>query len=115
MLTAKAEETDQVVGVSLGCDPAEYTAAGVAGKLVVTVRGTCARVDRAIYGQQAGAAAVAMINSAAGYPPYEGPITANPDTGVPFNVTIPFLGVQGPSQPQLVDNQVREGRVSTKR
>jgi minor extracellular serine protease Vpr len=84
-------------GVSLGCDPAEYTAAGVAGKLVVTVRGTCARVDRAIYGQQAGAAAVAMINSAAGYPPYEGPINSNPDTGVPFNVTIPFLGVQGPS------------------
>src|SRR5205814_8131140 len=28
-------------GVSLGCDPAEYTAAGVAGKLVVTARGTC--------------------------------------------------------------------------
>jgi subtilisin family serine protease len=84
-------------GVSLGCDPAEYTAAGVAGKLVVTVRGTCARVDRAIYGQQAGAAAVVMINSSAGYPPYEGPITSNPDTGAPFTVTIPFLGVQGPS------------------
>src|SRR5258708_37505377 len=50
-----------VGGVSLGCDPAEYTAAGVTGKLVVTVRGNCARVDRAIYGQQAGAAAVAMI------------------------------------------------------
>jgi subtilisin family serine protease len=84
-------------GVSLGCDPAEYTAAGVAGKLVVTVRGTCARVDRAIYGQQAGAAAVAMINSSAGYPPYEGPINSNPDTGAPYTVTIPFLGVKGPS------------------
>ncbi|HEV7612988.1 MAG TPA: S8 family serine peptidase [Steroidobacteraceae bacterium] len=83
-------------GISLGCDPAEYTAAGVAGKLVVTVRGNCARVDRAIYGQQAGAAAVAMINNAAGYPPYEGPITSNPDTGAPYTVTIPFLGVQGP-------------------
>ncbi len=83
-------------GISLGCDPAEYTAAGVAGKLVVTVRGSCARVDRAIYGQQAGAAAVAMINNAAGYPPYEGPINSNPDTGVPYTVTIPFLGVQGP-------------------
>jgi minor extracellular serine protease Vpr len=84
-------------GVSLGCDPAEYTAAGVTGKLVVTVRGTCARVARAIFGQQAGAAAVAMINNAPGYPPYEGPINSNPDSGVAYTVTIPFLGVQGPS------------------
>jgi len=84
-------------GVSLGCDPAEYTAAGVAGKLVVTVRGTCARVARAVYGQQAGAAAVAMINNAPGYPPYEGPINSNPDTGMAYTVTIPFLGVQGPT------------------
>jgi len=83
--------------VSLGCDAAEYTAAGVAGKLVVTTRGVCARVARAIFGQQAGAAAVAMINSAPGYPPYEGPITSNPDSGVAYTVTIPFLGVQGPS------------------
>jgi minor extracellular serine protease Vpr len=82
-------------GVSLGCDPNEYTAAGVAGKLVLTLRGSCARVDRAIYGQQAGAAAVVMINNAAGYPPYEGPINSNPDTGAPFKVTIPFLGAQG--------------------
>jgi minor extracellular serine protease Vpr len=84
-------------GVSLGCDPAEYQNAGVKGKLVVTVRGTCARVARAIYGQMAGAAAVAMINNAVGYPPFEGPITSNPDTGASFTVTIPFLGVQGPS------------------
>jgi subtilisin family serine protease len=82
--------------VSHGCDPAEYTAA-VAGKLVVTVRGSCARVARAVFGQQAGAAAVAMINNAPGYPPYEGPITSNPDTGVAYTVTIPFLGVQGPA------------------
>jgi minor extracellular serine protease Vpr len=84
-------------GVSIGCNPAEYTAAGVSGKLVVTRRGTCARVARAIYGQQAGAAAVAMINTAPGYPPYEGPINSNPDTGIPYTVTIPFLGVRGPS------------------
>lgn len=83
--------------VSLGCDPAEYTAAGVKGKLVVTTRGVCARVARAVYGQQAGAAAVAMINSAPGYPPFEGPITSNPDTGMAYTVTIPFLGVQGPA------------------
>jgi len=82
-------------GVSLGCDPAEYTAAGVTGKMVVTARGVCGRVDRAIYGQQAGAAAVAMINSTPGYPPFEGPITSNPDTGARFTVTIPFLGIQG--------------------
>jgi minor extracellular serine protease Vpr len=82
--------------VSLGCNPAEYAAAGVSGKLVVTKRGTCARVARAIFGQQAGAAAVAMINNAAGYPPFEGPINSNPDTGLPFTVTIPFLGIQGP-------------------
>ena len=29
--------------ISLGCNPAEYTSAGVRGKLVVTARGTCAR------------------------------------------------------------------------
>jgi minor extracellular serine protease Vpr len=84
-------------GVSLGCNPAEYTAAGVSGKLVVTKRGFCARVARAIFGQQAGAAAVAMINTAPGYPPFEGPINSNPDTGIPFTVTIPFLGIRGPS------------------
>jgi minor extracellular serine protease Vpr len=88
---------DSTGGVSIGCNPAEYTAANVTGKLVVTRRGTCARVARAIFGQQAGAAAVAMINNAAGYPPYEGPINSNPDTGIAYTVTIPFLGVQGPS------------------
>lgn len=69
--------------VSLGCNAAEY--AGTAGKLVVTLRGNCARVDRAVFGQQAGAAAVAMINNGAGYGVYEGPIVG---------VSIPFLGVQ---------------------
>ncbi len=86
-----------VGGISLGCDPAEYVAAKVTGKLVVTVRGTCARVARAIFGQQAGAAAVAMINTSPGYPPYEGPINSDPDTGIAYKVTIPFLGVQGPA------------------
>src|SRR6185436_278184 len=81
--------------ISLGCDPAQYVAAGVTGKLVVTARGTCARVARAIFGQQAGAAAVAMINNASGYPPFEGEITSNPDTGDQYTVTIPFLGIQG--------------------
>ena len=51
---------------------------------------------RAVFGQQAGAAAVAMINNVASFPPFEGPILSNPDTGIPFTVTIPFLGVIGP-------------------
>ncbi|MBK6851921.1 MAG: S8 family serine peptidase [Burkholderiales bacterium] len=70
-------------GVSLGCNEAEY--AGTAGKLVVTLRGTCARIDRAIFGQRAGAAAVAMINNGAGFGIFEGPIAG---------VEIPFLGVK---------------------
>jgi subtilisin family serine protease len=76
--------------ISLGCDPNEY--AGTAGMLVVTKRGTCARVARAVFGQQHGAAAVLMLNNAASLPPYEGPITGNPDTGEAYDVTIPFLG-----------------------
>jgi minor extracellular serine protease Vpr len=93
--------------VSLGCDPNEY--AGTTGDLVVTLRGTCGRVDRAIYGQQHGAAAVAMIDTTTGYPPFEGHITSNPDTGAPFDVTIPFFGVRGligPSATQDGDNLV---------
>ena len=81
-------------GISLGCDPSEYQIPQVIGALVVVQRGTCGRVDRAIYAQQAGAAAVVMVNLGAGYPPYEGQITLNPDTNVPYHVTIPFLGVQ---------------------
>jgi minor extracellular serine protease Vpr len=84
--------------ISLGCEPDDYDPAVVADKLVVTHRGVCARVARAVFGEQAGAAAVAMINDAAGYPPFEGPITSNPDTGEQFVVTIPFLGIQGPGQ-----------------
>ena len=79
--------------VSEGCDPADY--AGAEGKLAVVIRGTCARVAKAIYGQEAGAAAVAMINTDPGYPPFEGPITSNPDTGENIIVTIPFLGIRG--------------------
>jgi minor extracellular serine protease Vpr len=82
-------------GVSLGCDPQEYVDQNVAGTLVVTVRGVCARVARAVYGQKAGAAAVAMIDTSSGYPPFEGEITSNPDTGEQFTVTIPFFGVRG--------------------
>jgi subtilisin family serine protease len=81
--------------VSLGCDPAQYVAQNVTGKLVVTLRGVCARVARAIFAQKAGAAAVAMLNTSPGYPPYEGEIRVNPDTGEKFTVTIPLLGIRG--------------------
>ncbi|GAA2656806.1 peptidase S8 [Paractinoplanes durhamensis] len=80
-------------GIALGCSTAEFNQPGVAGALVVVARGTCGRVAKAVYGQAAGAAAVLMVNNAASYPPYEGPITSNPDNGEPANVTIPFLGV----------------------
>ena len=68
--------------ISLGCNDSEY--AGVAGKLVVTLRGVCARVARAQMGQAHGAAAVVMINTDPGFPPFENTIPG---------VTIPFLGV----------------------
>jgi subtilisin family serine protease len=63
--------------VSLGCNEAEYVDATIAGKLVVTLRGTCDRVFRAVAGQKHGAAAVAMINTSPGYPPFEGTITGD--------------------------------------
>ncbi|HEX7840239.1 MAG TPA: S8 family serine peptidase, partial [Kofleriaceae bacterium] len=82
--------------VSTGCDPAEFTAQGAAGKLVIVQRGACGRVLKASNGQQAGAAAVVMINTDGTLPPFDGPITAFPDGGIPADVTIPFLGVRGP-------------------
>ncbi|HQR12522.1 MAG TPA: S8 family serine peptidase [Casimicrobiaceae bacterium] len=95
--------------VSLGCDPNEYdpniTGVPLAGKVVVTVRGVCARVFRAGAAQHFGAAAAAMINSAAGFPPYEGPIPGgapNPNAGNIYEpVTIPFFGVAQADGPAL--------------
>ncbi len=83
---------------SLGCSPGAYTFNGIipgGGQIAVAKRGQCARVAKAIFGQQGGAAAVVMANNAAGLPPFEGPISINPDTGAPFTVTIPFVGVAG--------------------
>jgi minor extracellular serine protease Vpr len=85
--------------VSLGCNEAEYDPTrnggiSIAGKLVVVLRGTCARVFRAGAGQKYGAAAVAMINNGPGYPPFEGDISGNDPSANPFDpVTIPFFGV----------------------
>ncbi len=72
--------------IGLGCDPADY-ANVIAGDIVVTLRGTCPRVDRATLGQAAGAAAVVMVNVTPKdvFPPLEGAIN---------DVTIPFLGVK---------------------
>lgn len=78
--------------VSLGCNEAEYVDGAIAGKLVVTKRGNCNRTDRAIFGARHGAAAVALINNAAGYGIFEGTI---PGVGVPF------LAVQPSDAPAL--------------
>ncbi|MEU4235929.1 S8 family serine peptidase [Actinoplanes sp. NPDC026619] len=89
-------------GIALGCSTAEFTAAGVEGKLAVVARGTCGRVAKAVYGQAAGAAAVLMVNNVDSYPPFEGAITSNPDTGEPANVTIPFLGTPSSAAAALI-------------
>src|SRR5258708_3719105 len=87
--------------VSLGCNEAEYDSTrtggtSIAGKLVVTLRGSCARVYRAGAGQKYGAAAVAMINNAAGYPVFEGDIPGGDPAANPFApVTIRFFGARG--------------------
>ncbi|MGH3007997.1 MAG: S8 family serine peptidase [Gaiellaceae bacterium] len=84
--------------ISLGCSVAEDEGANGGnplpeGTIIVVTRGVCARVAKAVYGQEAGAAGVIMVNSSSDYPPFEGKITSNPDDGTAFTVTIPFLGV----------------------
>jgi len=89
--------------VSLGCDPNEYDpahgGANVVGKLVVTMRGNCARVFRAGAAHHFGAAGAAMINTSAGFPPYEGPIPGGAPTPTDGNIyepvpqSFPFFGV----------------------
>ena len=92
--------------VSPGCDAADFAGypGGVTGKLVVVVRGVCARVHKAILGQKAGAAAVAMIDTTAGFPPFEGQVTSDPDTGERFTLTIPFFGIRGVLGPSPTDD-----------
>jgi minor extracellular serine protease Vpr len=96
------ELKDTAGHLSTGCTPADYVAQGAAGKIVITKRGVCARVARAIFGQQAGAIAVIMVNTSPGFPPYEGKITSNPDTGIPYTVTIPFIGAMTASAGVLI-------------
>lgn len=81
----------------LGCSKNDFTAAGIdpaKNQIAVVTRGSCARVAKAVYGQQAGAKAVLMVNSDPGYPPFEGEITSNPDDNSAYHVTIPLLGVR---------------------
>lgn len=75
-----------LTGTYSGCSESEYPDALIKGKLVVTKRGACARIDRAIFGAKHGAAAVALINNTPGYPVFEGAIPG---------VNIPFLGIRG--------------------
>lgn len=89
---------------SLGCSVADFGAVAP-NTIVVVKRGICARVAKAIFGQQAGAAAVLMINNSTAPAPYEGPIYFNPDDGVPYEVTIPFLGVPSTSGGAFVTGQ----------
>ncbi len=78
----------------LGCDNTAYTFNGfVAGQIAVVRRGVCARVQKAQVGQDNDAAAVIMINTDPGLPPFEGPIEG---------VTIPFLGVRSTAAPKFV-------------
>ena len=96
--------SDGAGGISLGCAAADY-ASVQAGDVVVTLRGVCARVDRAILGEAAGAAAVIMINNANSLPPLEGPIPR--EGGV---VQIPFLGVPSSAAAALA---ARDGESAT--
>jgi minor extracellular serine protease Vpr len=84
---------DSTGGIGLGCAASDYASVRP-GDVVVTLRGTCPRTDRATLGQAAGAAAVVMVNTTAGaFPPQEGTI---------HGVTIPFLGVPPSAGPALL-------------
>jgi len=87
--------------ISLGCDASDY--AGAQDKLVVTQRGICDRVTRAKLGQQAGAAAVLLVDNSPNYPPVEGPIEG---------VTIPFFGAPGTDAVKATLNAADGGTVT---
>ena len=88
-----------------GCFASEYPTGTDLSHTIVVVRrggpnvgttGACARVHKAYVGQDAGAAAVAMVNNTTGLPPFEGKITSDPNDPSKTNaVTIPFLGISG--------------------
>ena len=68
------DSPDTTENEALGCSKAAYLHAGIGSggrQIAVVSRGSCARVAKAIFGQQAGAAAVVMVNDEDGFPPYE--------------------------------------------
>src|SRR5258708_22141575 len=62
--------------IALGCHLADY--AGTAGSVVVTARGSCARVARAVFGDETADAAVVMVHNTATLPPLAGNTTSHP-------------------------------------
>ncbi len=90
---------------ALGCSVAAFGGPLPPNTMAVAQRGVCARVAKAIFGQQAGATVVTMVNNVNGLPPFEGKITSNPDDGTPFVVTIPFLGVSLADNAKFVTGQ----------
>ena len=100
---------DATGAIGRGCAAEEYKDIP-AGSIVVTRREMCARVDRAILGQKAGAAAVIMVNSSDSLPSYEGAIRRSPATGEAYKVTIPFLGVKSSDGQALL---AAEGKTAT--
>lgn len=96
--------------ISVGCTVAADEAANggqpwPAGTILVVERGICARVHKAVTAEQAGAAGVIMVNNSAGFPPFEGEITSDPDNpDFHGTVAIPFLGVPGGSIPSTSTN-----------
>ncbi len=84
---------------SLGCFPQDYSYNDFSdGRIAVVYRGICPRTDRAVQGQQQHAAAVIMINSADGLPPFENLIGG---------VTIPFIGVSGADEDRFTTDRNR--------
>ena len=79
--------------ISTGCDRDEY-ASVPRGTIVVTKRGGCARVMRAMNAQRWGLAGAIMLNDSDEFPPYEGLITGDPETSEKWRVGVPLLGVK---------------------
>jgi minor extracellular serine protease Vpr len=69
--------------LSLGCNASDYPAGGVAGALVILSRGTCSFDQKTANATAAGAAAIGVVNNAAGF---FAPLLTNPK--------IPFIELQ---------------------
>ncbi|MDO5092766.1 MAG: S8 family serine peptidase [Propionibacteriaceae bacterium] len=95
--------------LSEGCDQDEYRVMPVRA-IVVTRRGGCSRVKKAILAQKFGATGAIMINDADSLPPYEGLITGDPETGEQWRVRIPFLGIKSSDAEALI---AAEGKTIT--